>query len=103
MATIDRRSTTRRRFSWPLLVFLGPAVLTYSAFMVFPLFDSLRLSLFSPGGSRLGVFVGLQNYVTLLTDPLWSPRFWGRSATTSCSSRSTCSCRTRSGCSSPSS
>ena len=45
--------------------------------MVFPLFDSLRLSLFSPGGGGLGVFVGLQNYVTLLTDPLWSPRFWG--------------------------
>ena len=22
-------------------------------------------------------FVGLQNYVTLLTDDLWSPRFWG--------------------------
>ena len=77
MATIDRRPTTRRRFSWPLLVFLGPAVLTYSVFMVFPLFDSLRLSLFGPGGSGLGVFVGLQNYVTLLTDPLWSPRFWG--------------------------
>jgi raffinose/stachyose/melibiose transport system permease protein len=77
MATIDRRPTTRRRFSWPLLVFLGPAVLTYSVFMVFPLFDSLRLSLFGPGGSGLGVFVGMQNYVTLLTDPLWSPRFWG--------------------------
>jgi raffinose/stachyose/melibiose transport system permease protein len=77
MATIDRAVTRRRRIPSSLLVFLGPAVLIYSAFMVFPLFDSLRLSLFAPGGSGLGVFVGLQNYVTLLTDPLWSPRFWG--------------------------
>jgi raffinose/stachyose/melibiose transport system permease protein len=77
MATIDRAAMRRPRIPWTLLVFLGPAVLIYSAFMVFPLFDSLRLSLFAPGGVGLGVFVGLQNYVTLLTDPLWSPRFWG--------------------------
>jgi len=77
MATIDRPALRRPRIRWTLLAFLGPAVLIYSAFMVFPLFDSLRLSLFAPGGIGLGVFVGLQNYVTLLTDPLWSPRFWG--------------------------
>jgi len=77
MATIDRPALRRPRIPWALLVFLGPAVLIYSAFMVFPLFDSLRLSLFAPGGIGLGVFVGLQNYVTLLTDPLWAPRFWG--------------------------
>jgi raffinose/stachyose/melibiose transport system permease protein len=45
--------------------------------MVFPLFDSLRLSLFGPGGAGTGVFVGLDNYVRLLTDSNWAPRFWG--------------------------
>jgi len=59
------------------VVFLGPAVALYSVFMVFPLFDSLRLSLFGPGGAGTGVFVGLDNYVRLLTDSNWAPRFWG--------------------------
>jgi len=66
----------RRPVPWHLVVFLGPAVALYTAFMVFPLFDSLRLSLFGPGGSG-GVFVGLDNYVRLLTDANWAPRFWG--------------------------
>jgi raffinose/stachyose/melibiose transport system permease protein len=46
-------------------------------FMVYPLFDSLRLSLFAPGSEKGEVFVGLQNFSTLLQDELWSPRFWG--------------------------
>ena len=40
-----------------------------------------------PAGQQ--TFVGLQNYVTLLTNELWSPRFWGRCATTSSSFPST--------------
>lgn len=77
MATRTASPARRRRIPWHLVVFLGPAVALYSAFMVFPLFDSLRLSLFAPGGSGLGVFVGLDNYVRLLTDSDWAPRFWG--------------------------
>ena len=46
-------------------------------FMVYPLFDSLRLSLFAPGSDKGEIFVGLQNFSTLLQDELWSPRFWG--------------------------
>lgn len=73
--TAQRRS--RKPFPFYLVVFLLPATLIYTLFMVYPLLDSMRLSLFTagPGGSE--VFVGLQNYVTLLTDELWSPRFWG--------------------------
>lgn len=77
MATLPRSTRIRRRIPWHLVVFLGPAVAIYSVFMVFPLVDSLRLSLFAPGGSGLGVFVGLDNYVRLLTDSTWAPRFWG--------------------------
>lgn len=66
---------TRRRkhFPWHMLVFLAPAVLIYTVFMVYPLLDSLRLSLFAPdagGGER---FVGLSNYRTLFTDSNWAP------------------------------
>ena len=77
MAALSHSAARRRRIPWHLVVFLGPSVLLYTAFLVFPLFDSLRLSLFGPGGGGLGVFVGLDNYVTLLTDSDWSPRFWG--------------------------
>jgi raffinose/stachyose/melibiose transport system permease protein len=77
MATVARRASRPRRIPWHLIVFLGPALFVYSAFMVFPLFDSLRLSLYEPGGGGIGVFAGLDNYVRLLTDSDWAPRFWG--------------------------
>ncbi len=67
----------RRPFPWHLIVFLGPAIALYSVFMVFPLLDSLRLSLFGPGGGGVGQFVGIDNYVRLLTDSNLAPRFWG--------------------------
>ncbi len=75
---MQQSSAKRRRKPFPfhIVVFLLPATIIYTIFMVYPLLDSMRLSLFTnSGGSE--VFVGLQNYVTLLTDELWSPRFWG--------------------------
>jgi len=54
-------------------VFLAPAVLIYTIFMIIPLLDSLRLSFLS---NETGMFVALQNYVALLTDDLWSDQFW---------------------------
>jgi raffinose/stachyose/melibiose transport system permease protein len=45
--------------------------------MIYPLLDSLRLSFFTQNAQNAETFAGLQNYVRLLTDPLWSPRFWG--------------------------
>ncbi len=65
----------RKAFPVHILVFLVPAALVYTVFMVYPLIDSLWMSLFSAGQGH--VFVGLQNYKTLLTDSLWAPRFWG--------------------------
>lgn len=75
-ATTRSSPQPRKAFPFHILVFLVPAALIYSLFMVYPLVDSLRLSLFTSaqGGE---IFVGLRNYVTLLTDELWSPRFWG--------------------------
>ena len=72
-ASAARSSGRSRRVPWHVVVFLAPAVALYTVFMVFPLFQSLWLSLF---GER-GGFVGLDNYVTLLTDGDWAPRFWG--------------------------
>lgn len=60
-----------------VIVFLAPATIVYTLFMIYPLVDSLRLSFFSPIEGGAEIFVGFQNFVTLLSDELWAPRFWG--------------------------
>lgn len=67
----------RKPFPTHIIVFLAPATIIYTIFMIFPLIDSLRLSLFTVGEQGQAVFIGLGNYVTLMTDALWSVRFWG--------------------------
>ena len=56
-------------------VFLAPAVLVYTAVMIFPLFNTWRLSLYARGGTG-PVFAGLENFRTLFGDPHWSAAFW---------------------------
>lgn len=70
---------TWKRFPIHIVVFLAPATLIYTLFMIYPLVDSLRLSLFapSPENPRVETFVGLQNYQTLFTDPNYAPRLQG--------------------------
>ena len=72
-----RTKRSRKPFPTHILVFLAPATLVYTLFMIYPLADSLRLSLFTTAEGGNEVFVGFQNYVMLLTDDLWSVRFWG--------------------------
>ncbi len=65
----------RKRKSFPthIIVFLAPAVIVYTVFMIFPLLDSLRLSFVE---NETGIFIGMQNYITLLTNQLWADQFW---------------------------
>lgn len=56
-----------------VVVFLAPAVLIYSLFMIFPLVDSLRLSMFAPAAGGGESFVGFDNYRRLFTHPNWAP------------------------------
>ena len=63
------------RIRWHIIVFLAPAVLVYTAVMIFPLFNTLRLSLYSEV-DQARVFVGLANFETLFGDPLWADAFW---------------------------
>jgi len=67
---------SRKPFPVHILVFLAPAVLIYTVFMIIPLLDSLRLSFFTIQQNN-EVFNGLKNYVTLFTDSNYAPRFWG--------------------------
>ncbi len=63
------------RIRWHIVVFLAPAVLVYTAIMILPLFNTLRLALYSRIDQER-VFVGLQNFQTLFGDPLWADQFW---------------------------
>jgi raffinose/stachyose/melibiose transport system permease protein len=66
----------RRRFPLHIVVFLAPAVLVYTAFSIFPLVDTIRLSLYAGDGAGRLSFVGLENFRTLLFDPAWAGPFW---------------------------
>ncbi|MCP4936831.1 MAG: sugar ABC transporter permease, partial [bacterium] len=63
----------RKPFPTHIVVFLAPAVIIYTLFMIYPLIDSLRLSFIS---NETGGFIGFENYKTLFTNELWSVRFW---------------------------
>jgi len=63
------------RIKWHIVVFLAPAVLVYTVVMVFPLFNTLRFSLYAEIDQER-VFVGLENFQTLFGDSRWSASFW---------------------------
>ncbi|MGE5462259.1 MAG: carbohydrate ABC transporter permease, partial [Syntrophothermus sp.] len=69
-------SKRRRPFPVHILVFLAPAVLLYTIFMVFPLINSLRLSFFNIDAQNQQTFVGMQNYIKLFTNENFAPYFW---------------------------
>ena len=66
----------RSRFPLHILVFLAPATVIYTLFMIYPLADSIRLSLYTQDETGALSFVGLQNYLTMLSDSHWSDAFW---------------------------
>ncbi len=65
----------RRAVRWHIAVFLAPALLVYTAVMVLPLVETLRLSFFQEAGLRQ-VFSGLANFRTLWGDERWAFHFW---------------------------
>ena len=65
-----RGVTATRRPAPPfgiLAVFLAPALVLYSVFVVYPLFSALQYSLFDWTGTVRRGFVGLDNFVALFT------------------------------------
>jgi raffinose/stachyose/melibiose transport system permease protein len=59
-----------------MLFFVGPSILIYSAFSIYPLLATITLSTYTTDHSGAYSFVGLANFVRLLTDSLWSKPFW---------------------------
>ena len=56
--------------------FLAPFFALFGVFMVFPLFDSIRLSMYSVRGMRNETFVGLANIDRLIADPVFWTALW---------------------------
>ena len=65
-----------RRRRVHIIVFLAPALLIYTVFSIYPLIESLRLSLFAGNPDGSADFIGLGNYIRLLGDPNWAGQFW---------------------------
>lgn len=57
--------------------YLAPALLLYTAFMAFPLFDSVRLSFYDSAAAGSRAFVGFDNYARLFTVKENALRFQG--------------------------
>ncbi len=77
-ATKPKLLKKRRKLGlfWRLLPFWLPAFILYSLFIVWPLINAVSYSLFEWEGLRRGSFVGLQNFVTLLTEDPWRSDLW---------------------------
>lgn len=75
MTAMDHELGPKRPRRWHIAVFLAPAVLVYTAIMIFPLVATLVQSLFTRVEGQQ-VFVGLRNFATLFGDPRWSANFW---------------------------
>jgi raffinose/stachyose/melibiose transport system permease protein len=58
-----------------IIVFLAPAVLVYTAVMIVPLFETLRLSVFR-SVANADTFVGWANFGALFFDDRWAHGFW---------------------------
>ncbi|MGE5583093.1 MAG: carbohydrate ABC transporter permease [Bacillota bacterium] len=69
------KSKKKRRDNW--FLYTLPALVIYIGFMAFPLFNSMRLSLYTGSGFVPTHFVGLKNYVDLFSDPFYRDRLIG--------------------------
>ena len=73
-AKVDTRDAVP--WSTHVLVFLAPAAIIYTVFSIYPLIDTVRLSLYSADANGVTHYAGLSNFVTLLTDARWAGPFW---------------------------
>ncbi|HID10367.1 MAG TPA: sugar ABC transporter permease [Candidatus Latescibacteria bacterium] len=61
----------RLRRSWGAYLLCTPTLMFFSVFMIYPVFYVVRLSFYQWDGVTQMKFVGLENYVRLLHDPIW--------------------------------
>jgi raffinose/stachyose/melibiose transport system permease protein len=72
---LTKKKRWKLKDSW--FFYTIPALVIYIGFMAFPLFNSMRLSLYTGTGLVPTHFVGLKNYIDLFTNPLYRDRLVG--------------------------
>ena len=72
---MSRRDSPQAKTRWYILVFLAPATIIYTVFAIYPIAESLRLSLYISDQNQSS-FVGLSNYARLMGEPYWAEQFW---------------------------
>ncbi|MBU7592589.1 carbohydrate ABC transporter permease [Metabacillus halosaccharovorans] len=71
-AGLKLMKSKKRNSQWIWYIFLLPSFLGILLFMVYPIFESLRLSFYQSNGT-IEHFIGLQNFKTVLTSgPFWN-------------------------------
>lgn len=77
MSDVAAPQKKRKPFPWHIIVFLAPAVLVYTAIMILPLAETLRLSAFQQDRVSQAIdFVGWANYLKLFNDPYFVGPFF---------------------------
>ncbi|MDX3925109.1 MAG: sugar ABC transporter permease [Shinella sp.] len=71
----DGLEIVKRPRRWHIGIFLLPALAVYTAVMILPLIETLRLSFFNVADGQ-PAFVGLANFRVLFGDPRWAADFW---------------------------
>ena len=71
----DETKIVPRARRWHIAVFLLPAFLVYTAVMILPLVETLRLSLFNTVDGQ-STFVGFGNFQVLFGEDRWAHDFW---------------------------
>ncbi|MGI5442949.1 carbohydrate ABC transporter permease [Streptomyces shenzhenensis] len=66
---VERRAPRRRRIDWGSLCYVAPALLVFVIFVAVPIGISLQYSFYDYNGLTVGRPVGLDNYVSVFTDP----------------------------------
>ena len=69
-------SMPRAKLAGLIALFLGPAIAIYTIFSIYPLIATMGLATYTTDKTGAYSFVGLQNFVTLLSDSVWSKPFW---------------------------
>jgi raffinose/stachyose/melibiose transport system permease protein len=57
-------------------LYVAPALLVFGAFLLWPILRAVWLSLYEWDGLSVGTWVGLDNYVAVVTDPALRAPFW---------------------------
>jgi len=57
------------RYNWTSLIYLAPALVFFVVFVLYPIWVSAQTSLYVYDGLTPSVWAGLDNYVTVFTDP----------------------------------